>query len=977
VPRIVTPLVGRSAELATLLANVEHAAAGTASATVLDGDAGVGKTRLLAELHAAARERGVLCLIGHCVDLGDAPPPYLPFTEAFGRLAAERPELVDEIAGDYPAIARLLPRRSDSRSPDDRVERGDLFESVLGGLAVPSEHQPVLLVVEDVHWADMATRDLLGFLFTRLSTQRVSIVVTYRSDDLHRRHPLRHTLAEWSRLSRVERVHLDPLEAEDVGALVRSLRGPRPLAESDLQGIVRRADGNAFFAEELVAATEQCADAEHLPWQLADLLLVRLDRLTEEGREVVRVAAVGGRRVSHEMLAAVLEMPAHVLDTALRDAVDAHILELTASGRGFTFRHALLGEAVYDDLLPGERVRIHAAYAAVLGKTDQGSSAELARHARASHDLLTAYDASVRAGEEAMSLAAPQEALNHYEAALELAPLVDGAAENPAPLVSALVDAAIAAGRSYRGLRLARETLDALGSDAPPLTRAELLYAFASAAVAGEADEATISATGEAVTLVPTEPPTPFRARLAALHARGLLIMGREVDAERWARESIEIADALGMSSASGDAAVTLTMLGLRAESPDETANRLMSLADNYHAAGETAAELRTRYNLGSLHFEHGKLDLAEASYAAVVQRAREIGRPWTSFGMEARAMIGLTQYQRGHWDDALRTLDVSGEAAPPLAEALCTATAMAVRAGRGDATVLDLIQPLREWAMRDSRIPLYALGAAIEIYEAEGRIDDAMALHDEVLPVLAMLWQNEWFLARIRLSAQLLAVLCVAAVSAPQARRVALVEQGAAFYAAGNKSLERGLPPGRKLGGEGLAWVARLEAEWARLRWICDVDAPSERDHVAMWQAATEAFRGQSAVELARSESRLAAVLRAAGETKSAGEHATAAAAVARELRAAPLLGEITSLGLATAATRATAATPPDALTAREREVLALLVEGRTNRQIGSQLYISEKTVSVHVSNILAKLAVGSRTEAAARARREGLLTA
>ncbi|MDT4892232.1 MAG: hypothetical protein QOE97_1267 [Pseudonocardiales bacterium] len=971
-----TPLVGRSTELAALLAAVEHAASGAAAAVVLDGDAGVGKTRVLAELVASAGERGVLCLIGHCVDLGDAPPPYLPFTEAFGRLSAERPELVDEIATGYPAIARLLPRGSEARAPDDRVERGDLFESVLGALAVPAAQQPVLLVVEDVHWADQATRDLLGFLFTRLSTQRVTIVATYRSDDLHRRHPLRPTLAEWFRLSGVERVHLQPLEVDDVRTLVRSLH-VRPLPESDVQSIVSRADGNAFFAEELVAATEQCSDAEHLPWQLADLLLVRLDRLADEAREVVRVAAVGGRRVSHEMLAAVLQMPAHVLDTALRDAVEAHVLELTSSGRGYTFRHALLAEAVYDDLLPGERVRIHAAYAAVVGKSEQGSAAELARHARASHDLSTAYDANIRAGDEAMSLAAPQEALNHYEAALELVPLVDGAADNPAPLVSSLVDAAIAAGHSYRGLRLAREALDALGSDAPELTRAELLYAFASAALAGEADEATVSATGEAMTLVTAQPATPFRARLAALHARGLLIMGREVDAERWAREAIETAGALGMPSASGDAAVTLTMLGLRAESPDEAATRLAALADEYHAAGETAAELRTRYNLGSLHFERGELGLAEQSYAAAVQRARELGRPWTAFGMEARAMVGLTQYYRGRWDDALRTLDVSAEAAPPLAEALYAATAMAVRAGRGDSTVLELIEPLRAWWSRESRIPLYSVGAGIEAYEPDGRVEEAMALHDEVVPALSVLWQNEWFLARIRLSAQLLAVLCVAAVRAPQSRRAALAEQGAAFYAAGRTSLERGLPLGRKLGDEGVAWVARLEAEWARLRWICDVDAPPEREHIALWQAAVEAFRGQTTIEVARSQARFAAVLRAAGDIKAAAEQGAAAAGIARQLGAAPLLAEIASLGLAGAGSRASAATPPGALTAREREVLGLLVEGRTNRQIGSQLYISEKTVSVHVSNILAKLGVGSRTEAAALARRKGLLSA
>ncbi|MDT4957786.1 MAG: hypothetical protein QOD31_1585, partial [Pseudonocardiales bacterium] len=409
-----TPLIGRAAELDTLLAAVQNASDGVSSVVVLDGDAGVGKTRLLSELVNAATERGVLSFIGHCVDLGDAPPPYLPFTEAFGRFASEHAADAEELLSAFPAIERLLPRRGPAvRGSEDRVDRGELFQSVLGALALPAERQPVLLVVEDIHWADQATRDLLGYLFARVTTERLVIVATFRSDDLHRRHPLRRTLAEWSRLPAVERLHLDPLGSDEVRSLIRSLH-KAPMDEHDLRSIISRADGNAFFAEELLAAAGQVSDTQQLPWQLADLLLVRLDRLSDDAREVVRVAAVGGRRVSHDMLEAVLDLPGGALDPALRDAVDAHILQPTPSGRGYIFRHALLAEAIYDDLLPGERVRLHAAYAAVLAKAEEGSAAEMARHALASHDLPTAYDASVQAGDAAISVAAPQEAMRHY-----------------------------------------------------------------------------------------------------------------------------------------------------------------------------------------------------------------------------------------------------------------------------------------------------------------------------------------------------------------------------------------------------------------------------------------------------------------------------------------------------------------------------------------------------------------------------------
>lgn len=970
-----TRLVGRDDELAILVAGIDRAQMGEASVFVLDGDAGVGKTRLLSELVDVAAGRGVLTLIGHCVDLGDAPAPYLPFTEAFGRFAAGRPDHVDALLAAHPALARLLPRRGPAeRGAEDRVDRAELFESVLGALAIPAREQPVLLIVEDVHWADQATRDLLGFLFTRLDSHRVSVVVTFRSDDLHRRHPLRPTLAQWARLPAVERLHLDPLGADDLRCLVRALH-PAPMTESDLRSIVNRADGNAFFAEELVAAAVQCADAQHLPWQLADLLLVRLDRLSDEAREVVRVAAVGGRGISHDMLLSVVDVASGALDAALREAVDAHIIEPTPSGRGYTFRHALLAEAIYDDLLPGERVRLHAAYAIELVKRD-GSAAELARHARASHDLATAYEASVQAGDEAMVLAAPQEALNHYEAALELAPLAATAPPDPAPLMLALVDAAVAAGRSYRGLRLAREALDELPDGASDLTRAKLLYAFAFAAVAGETHDAPFTATADALRRVPAEPPTPFRARLAALHARGALIMGREVDAQRWAKEAIDVAAMLDDPSASSDAATTLAILERRADAPEEVAQRLAAIADDARDAGETAVELRTRYNIGSLHYELGDLERAQDAYAQASARGRESGRPWAAYGMEARSMVGLIQYLRGDWDGALSTLDLAGESATAQAEALFAATRMLVSSGRGDTQSLDLLPMLRPWWERDGRVALFAAVSAVDLYEQQGRTDDALGLIEDVVATLAQVCQDEWFLGRIRLSAVGVSALAASVVSVPQAGRAAFVSRGAALVADGRTSAERGLPSGRKLGVEGVAWLARLEAEWARLRWLGGHLAPTEDELVGSWQQSVAAFGLGNVVELARARTRLATVLRATGQATEAAAAADAARQSARQLGAGPMLAEIRALGVSRSPVREQGAGRSQTLTGRERDVLSLLVEGRSNRQIAGQLYISEKTVSVHVSNILAKLGVGSRTEAAAVARREGLLS-
>jgi DNA-binding NarL/FixJ family response regulator len=969
VPRTVAPLVGRTDELAALTGALDSAADGTAAVVVLGGDAGVGKTRLLDELLGTAADRDLTVLVGHCVDLGDTPPPYLPFSEAFARLAADDSALVDELVAARPAIAGLTPGRG-SRTIDDRLDRGELFEAVLATLAELAARRPVLLVVEDAHWADQATRDLLGFLFTRVRTERLAIVTSFRSDDLHRRHPLRQTLAEWSRLPSVTRVQLDTLDADEVRTLIRSLH-PDPLGEDEVNGIVSRADGNAFFAEELLAATEQGdTAAQHLPWQLADLLLVRLERLTDDAREVVRVAAVAGRRVAHAMLAEVADLPADRLDRALRDAIDAYILRLTPSGRGYTFRHALLAEAVYDDLLPGELVRLHAAYAHALAERDDHSSAELARHARASHDLDSAYLASVRAGDEAMSLAAPQEALQHYEAALELAPRATTAPDDLSELVVATVEAADAAGHSGRGLRLARAALANLPAGAPDLQRARLLYAVVRAALGEEIDEDVLTASSTAVSLVPAEPPTALRVQVLALHARVAFIVGREVEADRSAREAIELGERIGERIGVTEARTTLAIVARRADDPQAVIGGLRTVEQQARNAGDAGSEIRSGYSRAGLFLEIGDLEQAQDAFDRTAARAREVGRTWELFGMHARASAGLVRYARADWDGALQVLDLTGEQPPEIGRAVVLATAALVRSGRGDRTVLDTVAALRPTWEREGRISLHCTLSALELHEHDGNYAAAYLLRDEVRSVIGRVWNDEWPLVLIHIDAKILAALTTAATAAPQSERAALGAHADQLLSEGRTAAEKGLPVGREMGIEGRAWLARLEAEAARLRWVTGVDAPDPEQHLALWRRAADSFDYGNETELARTRARLAAVLRAAGHPAEAAEQARLARTVARAMRAEPLLRELRALGTPPPAADAESG-GLDALTDRERDVLALLVEARTNRQIAARLYISEKTVSVHVSNILAKLGVRSRAEAAALARR------
>src|SRR3712207_1919774 len=301
--------------------------------------------------------------------------------------------------------------------------------------------RPLLVVVEDLHWADRSTRDLLSYLFTRPDLP-LALIGSYRSDDLHRRHPLRSAVAEWARLPGIDRVTLGPLGEPAVRSLVQALH-PQPLDEREVQRIVERADGNAFFVEELVASE---AGGGGLPDDLADLLLVRFDRLDAQARQVVRVASCADRRVSHALLSAVVDLPPAELDTTLRVALDQSIL-VQPDTNGYTFRHALLAEAVYQDLLPGERVRLHTAYVEALRSgAVEGTAAEVATHARAAHDDVAALTASIQAAEEAVAVGGLEEAGQHFETALEYLATRSGA------LDPATVAALAAAGFDAVGL---------------------------------------------------------------------------------------------------------------------------------------------------------------------------------------------------------------------------------------------------------------------------------------------------------------------------------------------------------------------------------------------------------------------------------------------------------------------------------------------------------------------------------------------
>ncbi len=339
--------------------------------------------------------------------------------------------------------------------------------------------------------------------------------------------------------------------------------------------------------------------------------------------------------------------------------------------------------------------------------------------------------------------------------------------------------------------------------------------------------------------------------------------------------------------------------------------------------------------------------------------------------------MLGIqAAYVLGDWEGAAALADLRHESPPDLVEAMVLSSGLMVRAGRGDAAALDVLPGLVPHGRREGMVSLFAGFAAIDLHGDLGDLAAATAAHDETVATLGEMWANKDFQARIRMSGLLLGQLASAVPGVGSQDRDDLVGQAGDLVEAAHRAVQLREQSVWDEGPEGRAWLARVAAEHARLRWLVGDDAPDPAQLVAAWQEAVDAFDAFGHVfETARSRARLAAVLRATGHPAEAAEQVRLASAAARALGAEPLLRELRSVGGATA-TRAEPNRRDDALTARELEVLALVAQGRSNKEIGGQLFISAKTVSVHVSNLMAKLGASGRTEAAAIARRRGYLT-
>jgi DNA-binding CsgD family transcriptional regulator/tetratricopeptide (TPR) repeat protein len=936
----------------------------------------VGKTRLLGEFSERAEQRGVRVLVGGCMETGDVGLPYVPFVDAFRDVGArpDEAELAAAVVGAVPHLDRLLPSiREEGRMAqpsNDAFEQVELFGGIHSLLVRLSELAPVLLVIEDIHWADRSTRHLLSFLIRTLRSGRVALIASYRSDELHRRHPLRPFLGELVRMADIERIELAPFTRAELASHLEALAG-ETVDGAAVDRVFSRSEGNAFFSEELVAAGAISADVV-LPEALADVLRDRIEALSPPAQETLKVASVAGRRVTHPLLVAAAGLPEQEVERSLREAVAGQVMVADPVTETYRFRHALLQEAVYGDLLPGERARLHGTYARLLAEA--GPAAELAHHCLAAHDLPGALAAFVEAASNATAVSAPADAMNHLSQAIDIWDRVPDAADVAGvDRATLLLRAAAAAGNSgefRRAVGLAEEAVSTIDEDEEPLLAARAYEQLGEHFYqTGILDEGTLGKFRRAVELVPADPPTAMRAHVTAGLARALVGALCYEEARTWCDEALSVAKKANAAEDETHALITLAVLEVRHDNADEARSLLRDARTRAAAIGARYQELRAQYTLGTLELDIGNLPAACATLEEAVAMAEQSGLTWSQFGINSGALRSFAYYAAGKWDEAERiaaALDNRMSGAGSL-----SAAALFVEIGRGHArSEQRLAQAEPVWS-EDFWVAYLAGGCGADFALWKGDLDGARAAVQTALNSLDAS-DETWELSAIWPATLGLAT---EAEEVERARIAGDKSAAATARAAGEKLLERcrkaeaiARSAGRQIGPEAVAWLARAEAEWTRVEGNADPDR---------WAVAADAFSYGYVYEEARSRWRLAEALLTVGRREEAAKEARAAYSTAVELRADPLRGEVAALakrGRLDIGAGVTEDSGTAGLTARELEVLRLVAEGRSNQQIADTLFISRKTASVHVSHILAKLGVGTRVEAAATAHRLGL---
>jgi DNA-binding CsgD family transcriptional regulator len=984
--RISSPIfVGRIAERAALSEAFGRAAAGRPGIVLISGEAGVGKTRLLTEVSTLATSMGVAAVGGVCVDVAAGTLAYAPFVDIVrnlhrGGFTASLP------ASTRLELSRLVPETSTGPNEGRSAEQGGqgrLFAAVRDLLAVASASTPILVTIEDLHWADASTLDLVTYLARSVQSDPWLLVATARIDTLNRQHPLLGIVVELARLPWFERIDLARFDEGELSQQLTGILGrvPDPAMTHE---VFERSDGNAFFAEELVATGG--IRGGPLPTSLRELLVARLAALDEVTQGIVRVAAVAGRVVSHELLERVAAAPSPVLMSALREAVDLRVLlPVVDPTPGYAFRHALVREAAYDELLGTERIAIHRAIADALERDatlspggELARTGEIAYHAMAAEDLPRALAASLAAVAVAGAASAHAEVEVHLDRILEIWPRVPDALaqvgmDRPS-LLARTARAAAAAGHQARGVELAHDALAELHpSDTERRVTILLeLFDYAWEAADIQAAERVVL---EAMPMLLEE----RSARSAQAFAELALLdwhQGRYTSASEAALQSIAIARDCG---ARRELALALTVAGQVFTHLGETNRAEESFAEAAAILeGASDPDLRarsTRFRAWSRYMQ-GRFEESLTLNRLGLEVARREGSDGR-YG--AHLLDGILEclIELGRWAEARTVGDQILARTTVSFEIIYSHVSMArlnTLQGRvadaereiAQAAEIPAVGPHRVWQLEDAIFLAYASGR-----HADGRRLMKSALEASPEPERdTTLWWS--FLKAIGGEAD-------HADAARRRRRSAEVDEAVATGRRFAAVLRQSAHAAIEADGAGpmvRAYVGTADAEESRLenrpdpgRWADVIEARSEIEQP--WELAYARYRHAEAI------------LASGAPAVDAAAPLREAHAVTRALGAAPLRTAIETL-----ASRARIQLksepgspdqppkrPPTTLTARELEVLELVAAGHSNREIGDRLFITEKTASVHVTHAMDKLGALSRYEAAATATRLGFL--
>jgi len=927
-------MVGRETEL-TALADLGRALLpGTPAVALVSGRAGMGKTRLVSEATRRWRNDGVRVLMSACTPVEGTP--YTPLLSALrSALPATAP------------VVRML-------TTGHAVSRSELFESLRSAIAGLSSRGPLMLVAEDLHWSDQATRDALTYLVTQAEVGRWGVVGTHRYEGPVSSAELGLFADAVGGRGTVTRVDLEPLTVTQVADLAAGITGIRPTAE-EADALHRRTGGIPLLVEEVLAAEEL-----GMPDHLRSLFLARVGEHGPDVAAVLQVVAVADE-CDELVVAEAIGMDPQSVAHALKRAREADLMVVDAAG--YRFRHDLLREAVYDDIPPGHRRRLHRSVAGLLSARADVNAAVLAEHWHLAGEREQAALASISAARSAERMHAPAAAHGHYERVLAAWPaLTEDARHACGPWDELLRRAAYAAERSGDFARAVVVTADrvaaAEGTAVEQALRWERLARYRWEAGDGHGSRAAYQ---EAVRVLPSEAAPVVRAKVLSGLAWHLAATFRFEEARSWSSQAVAASEVVDDPAVLWQVHLAQGVAWLGTSTGHDALEESCRLATAV-GAGDRIALSRMWLNFSNQRL--GRIGAREPNLRTAMRAAAADG---LGSSMQAALRYMLAEYlcEAGRWDEAAEELDlnlirlqVTGVPALFSWGYLARLAAWCGNTVRAD-QALARTRLLTELAPQQPLPLAAALSGRADSLLWKGQVDEALVAAREALALGSVSAYD---------AAEPLAVLCRAQADAAERTRRDGSQPDPTVHADLSTRLAalRDQPAPRAA-----ALAATCDAELARL--AGQRTASPWRSAVEEWKAAGDPYREAGA----RWRLAWALVADRSGRAEAAA-HLASAADVAERLGARPL-GDAVARSAVRWRLGLTGATQGDSgaggLSARELEVLPLLAAGRSNAEIAEILVISPRTVGTHVSHILHKLGAIRRAEVSDRAHRAGLL--